>query len=255
MKYGVEIEELLSMKKYPQELHFEGDSSLLKRQKVSIVGTRKPSSYTRNAISQLAAELSRRGVIVVSGAAMGVDALAHKAAKVQNTIAVLPCGIKQRYPKINAQLIDDISEDGLTLSQFEEDFRATPYSFVVRNELVVALGEVLIVAEADLGSGSMRSVEFALAMNKPIYVLPHRLGESEGTNLLLSEGKAETILDINSFCDKFVKLEPKPLSSFLEFCKKRPSYDEVIAKYSNEFFEAELEGSVKVEAGVVSLSF
>lgn len=254
MKYDLEIQELLSMKKYPQELYYEGDTSLLNRKKVSIVGTRKPSTYTRHIISQIAAELSSRGIIVVSGAAMGVDALAHKAAKVQNTIAVLPCGIKQRYPKINAQLIDDIGEDGLIISQFEENFRATPYSFVVRNELVVALGEILIVAEADLDSGSMRSVEFALKMNKPIYVLSHRVGESEGTNRLLLEGKAEAILDIHEFCDRFVKKEQKPLSDFLQFCQKTPSYDEVIAKYSDEFFEAELEGSVKVEAGVVFLN-
>lgn len=252
MKYDLEIKELLSMKKYPQELHLEGDTSLLKRQKVSIVGTRKPSTYTRNMISQIANELSSRGVVVVSGAAMGVDALAHKAA--HDTIAVLPCGIKQRYPKINAQLIDNISKNGLIVSQFDENFRATPYSFVVRNEVVVALGEVLIVAEADLDSGSMRSVEFALKMGKPIYVLPHRLGESEGTNKLLLEGKAEAILDIQKFCDRFVIKEQKPLSDFLQFCQKRPSYDEVVQKYAVELFEAELEGSVKVEDGVVFLN-
>jgi len=91
-------------------------------------------------------------------------------------MTVLPCGINIKYPAINKNLLCDIEKQGLLLSQFKKDFKATPWSFVVRNELVVALGDVLIVAEAQLSSGSMRSVEFALKMNKDIFVLPHRVG-------------------------------------------------------------------------------
>jgi len=251
---NLQIPELTSMKKYPKNLSLEGDMSLLQRRKVSMVGTRKPSNYTRIMTSTLANTLAKYGVVVVSGAAIGVDALAHKGAKVANTIAVLPTGIKQRYPKINAQLIEDIKDEGLIMSQFDDDFRATKYSFLQRNEVVVALGEVLIVTEADLKSGSMRSVEFALEMEKKIYVLPHRLGESEGTNSLLLEGRAEAILDIETFCAQFGTLEQPQLSPFLEYCKKNPSYDEAVGRFPTEIFEAELEGSIYVENATVFLS-
>ena len=85
------------------------------------------------------------------------------------------------------------------MSQFTKGSPSTKYNFVLRNELVVALGDILIVTYADLNSGSMRSVEYALKMGKEIYVLSHRIGESEATNNLLSEGKAKAIYDIDVF--------------------------------------------------------
>ena len=190
------IKELSSMKKYPKELFFSGELSLLQKTKISIVGTRKPSKYTREYTQKLASLLSKRGVCIVSGGAMGVDAIAHSGAGSANTIAVLPCGIDIKYPSVNKNLLSDIEKNGLLLSQFEEGFKSRPWSFVTRNELVVALGEVLIVAEADLSSGSMRSVAYALAMGKEIFVFPQRLGESNGTNELLASGKAKAIYDI-----------------------------------------------------------
>ena len=191
------IEALDVMKKYPSKLYYEGNLALLKAKKVSIVGTRKPSKYSRDLTFKLSSALSKVGVCVVSGGAMGIDAVAHKGASSCNTIAVLPCGIDIKYPSINKNLLLDIEQNGLLLSQFDVSFRATPWSFVVRNELVVALGDVLVVAEAELKSGSMRSVEFALKMGKEIFVFPQRVGESGATNKLLLEGKAKAIYDID----------------------------------------------------------
>ena len=158
------IPALESMKKYPEALFYKGNLALLQRPKVSIVGTRRPSSYTRKFTYMLAQALAKRGVCIVSGAAMGVDAIAHEGAGVENTIAVAANGLDIRYPVVNQKLIEAIENNGLMLSQFKDNFRATGWSFVVRNELVVALGDILIVTEADLGSGSMRSVEYALKM-------------------------------------------------------------------------------------------
>ena len=75
-------------------------------------------------------------------------------------------GLDIRYPVINRPLIEGIENRGLILSQFNDGFRATGWSFVVRNELVVALGDLLIVTEADLKSGSMRSVEYGFENGK-----------------------------------------------------------------------------------------
>ncbi len=245
------IPELDSMKKYPQQLSCRGDMALLQRVKLSIVGSRKPSQYTRNLTYQLAQKLAGVNVCVVSGAAMGVDAIAHLGAGADHTIAVLPSGIDVRYPAVNKELIADIEQKGLTLSQFEEGFKATAWSFVLRNEIVVALGDSLIVAEADRDSGSMRSVEYALAMGKRVYVFPHRIGESEGTNELLVKGLATPIYDIDMFVSKFGTIAKVTDDPFLAFCIKNPTLDEAVEKFGSDVYTAELEGSIRVENGLV----
>jgi DNA processing protein len=247
------ISELQSVKKYPDTLYYKGSLDLLSRPKVSIVGTRRPNPYTRAITLELSKKLSHAGMVIVSGAAAGVDALAHEGAGISNTIAVLPCGIDSRYPARNASLIEAIEKNGLTLSQFEPDFTAREWSFVVRNEIVVALGECLIVTEADIGSGSMRSVEYALEMGKQIYVLPHRIRESAGTHKLLSEGKAIAIEEIDTFVAHITKsvLNTMTDSPFLAYCRTIPTYEEVIARFPSEIFEAELGGIVEVQNGRV----
>lgn len=92
---------LEGMKKYPSKLFYKGDLALLQRPKVSIVGTRRPSNYTRQFTYSLAKALSKRGVCVVSGVAMGVDAVAHSGAEEDNTIAVVANGLDIRYPAVN----------------------------------------------------------------------------------------------------------------------------------------------------------
>lgn len=249
------IPELDAMKKYPEKLYYKGNVELLNRRKISIIGSRKPNQYTQQMTHRLASELSRVGVCIISGGAMGVDAIAHRGAGSDSTIAVLPCGIDLHYPAVNKSLLANIESHGLTISQFELGFQATNWSFVVRNELVVALGDMLIVTQADLGSGSMRSVEYALAMGKKIYVLAHRIGESEGTNRLLAEGKAEAIYDIDAFAGTFgmVTSEIDKSDPFILFCAARPTYEEAMSKFPSEIFEAELGGVIEVCNGRVRL--
>jgi DNA processing protein len=249
------IAALEPMKKYPPELFFKGNLALLKRPKVSIVGTRRPSTYTRQLTYMLAKTLSKRGVCIVSGAAMGVDTIAHEGAGSNNTIAVVANGLDIRYPVINRPLIESIEKKGLLLSQFNDGFRATGWSFVVRNELVVALGDILIVTEADLNSGSMRSVEYAEKMGKEIWVLPQRLGESLGTNTLLLEGKAKVIQDVETFASRFGQaVESEMLKDdFFYFCQRSPTFDETVTKFGGRVYEAELEGIVTIRNGIVTL--
>jgi len=250
-----DIPELFSMKRYPEKLSYRGSLDLLHRPKISIVGTRRPNPYTRSITLELSKKLSLSGMVVVSGAALGVDAIAHQGAGAENTIAVLPSGIDVHYPAANAELIEAIEKRGLTISPFERGFDAREWSFVVRNEIVVALGDVLIVTEADIDSGSMRSVEYALAMKKPIYVLPHRLRESAATRQLLRDGKAEAIDDIDIFVALVSQKGRNAMddSPFFAFCRNAPTYEEVLAKFPKDIFEAELNGIVEVRNGRVYL--
>lgn len=250
------IVSLDKMKKYPKALFYKGDLALLNRPKVSIVGSRRLSNYTREYTYQLARALAARGVCVVSGAAMGVDTIAHEGAGAANTIAVVGNGLDIRYPAINKNLIETIENSGLMLSQFNDGFRATGWSFVVRNELVVALGDILIVTEADIDSGSMRSVEFALGMGKEIFVLPHRLGESMGTNKLLQEEKATAITDIEQFVERFGTSVQSSIDKdeFFYFCQAAPTFDETLDKFGDRVYEAELEGIITIHNGIVRLN-
>ena len=243
------------MKRYPSKLWYKGDTQLLGRRKIAIVGSRRPLGYTKTMVMRLAAALAKRGVAVVSGAAMGVDAMAHRGAGAENTIAVMGCGLNHCYPAVNAPLIEEMERKGLVLSQFEPGFKATPWSFVVRNEVVVALGEVLVVAQAERDSGTMRSVEFARKMGKKIYVLPHRIGESEGTNDLLKEGRAEAIYDPDSFASLFGSspTQEDDDDGFIAFCRSSPSYEDAVQRFGNRVFEAELEGLVAIRDGRVIL--
>lgn len=230
---------------------YSGNQDLLQRKKISIVGSRKPSKYSKMMIQKLSSLLAKQNVCIVSGGAMGIDAIAHNGAGVSNTIAVLPCGIDIRYPSVNKNLLNEIEKKGLLISQFEASEKPRNYYFVQRNEVVVRLGEVLVVGEADLNSGSMRSIELALKMNKKIYVLPQRIGESMATNKLVEENKAEFIYDIEKFVLDFVGKDAlhveKIEDEFMIFCSSNPTYDEVLARYPSRVFEAELNGDIQIK--------
>jgi DNA processing protein len=247
--------ELKDIKPEVKNLNYKGNLSLLKKDKIAIVGTRKPSQYTKEMVLRLSSSLSSKGVVVVSGAALGVDAVAHRGAN-GNTIAVMANSLDIKYPKINSNLIESIYQNGLALSEYEESTKATKYSFVLRNRIVVALSRALVIAQADLNSGSLRSAEYAIKYGIPIYVLPHRLNESLGTSMLLKEKKTQLIYDIDEFVNDFTKesiqisKQNSPISKidiFLEYCKNsNPTYEEAMIYDANSLFEAELEGKIAI---------
>lgn len=251
-KIDFKIDELKYMKKTPKEIFYIGNTELLKRRKISIVGTRKPSQYTKLLTHEISSKLSISGITIVSGAAMGVDAVAHNAAGEENTIAIAGTGLDIRYPAVNKKLIERIEKSGLMLSLFKADTPSQRYNFPIRNELVVALGEILIVTQADENSGTIRSVEYALGMGKKIYVLPHRLNESKGTLKLLEKGLAQPIYDMDKFVDDYGgKTKEKGDDEFLLFCESFPTYDEAMKIDPQKLFEYELSGKIKVENGIV----
>jgi DNA processing protein len=245
------IKQLDDMKKYPKQLYFKGDISLLKKPLISIVGSRSPNQYAKNLIGEISSKLANAGICIVSGGAIGIDTIAHNMAKSSNTIMVAGTGLDKRYPAINKNMIEDIEKNGLVLSQFEAGTSSFKYNFPLRNELVVALGEVLIVGYADINSGTMRSVNYALKMKKEIFVLSHRLNESNGTNKLLEDGAATAIFDIDKFVSRFSKIQNNDgaIDKFLQYCQNNPTYDEAINIYGAKVFEYELSGKIDIKNG------
>ena len=253
-KIDFHIKALENMNQYPSELFYIGNCELLNKKKISIVGTRRPNSYTKKFTYELAQKLSNQNICIVSGVAMGVDAVAHNGAGSSNTIAVVANGLDIRYPSVNKNIIKDIESNGLMLSQFAPNEEAKPYTFVLRNEVVVALGDILIVTQADRKSGSLRSVEYALKMGKKIYTLPHRLDESLGTQDLVKSGLAEVIYDIDEFINSLGYKSKETLNDeILEFCKSYPSYDDAVSKFGEKIFEYELLGKIQIKQGEISI--
>ena len=239
--------ELQNIKSPPKSLFFVGDETLLKKPKISIVGSRRPNSYTKEFTYKLAKELSKIGICVVSGGAMGVDAIAHQGAY-PNTIAILANSLEYFYPAVNEKLLSNIYQNSLALSEYEKDYKARPYSFVLRNRLVVGLSQALIITQADENSGSLRSAEFALKEGKKIYVLPHRLGESKGTQKLIEEKKAEIIYNFSTFISQFgTIIKSNNKDEILEYFQTNPSLDDALKKYGTKVYEYELDGKIEIK--------
>lgn len=253
-KIDFHIKEFDLLKKYPKELFYLGNTTLLKKKKISIVGTRRPSQYTKMITFKLAQELAKRDIAIVSGCAMGVDTLSHNGAGSSNTIGVVANGLDIRYPTVNKNLIMDIEKNGLMLSQFAPKEKARNYSFVLRNELVVALGDILIVTEADLNSGSLTSVDYALKMGKKVYTISHRIDENKGCLKYIEKGLIEPIYSLDNFLNNYKPLKKENYNDeFFDFCKKNPNYDDIVKIYGEKVFEYELEGFITVNNGIVSL--
>ena len=160
---------------------------------IAIVGSRKYSEYGRKITEKIISELE--GVTIVSGMAIGIDSIAHRAA-INNglkTVAVLGSGLDESviYPKINIQLSKDIvASGGALVSEMKPKERPTKYSFVKRNRIIAGLADVVLVIECEKVSGTRTTVRFALDYGKTVCAVPHNVDglNSEGVNEIISEG-------------------------------------------------------------------
>lgn len=250
-----EIFHKIPEKERAKQLYTVGNTSILKKRKIAIVGARCASKYSKTQAYLLAKQLSNSDFTVVSGAAEGIDASAHEGA-LPSTIAVMPCGLNICYPQANKNLIQQIYQNSLAISEYEADEKPRNYTFVHRNRLVVGMSEALVIVEADEKSGSMRSAEYALKYDIPLYVLAHRIDESLGTNKLLKEGIAKPIFCVEDFVKSLggkLFLE-ESLEEWALFAKNAPSVADFFARYGEKLYELELEGKVSIKNGAVKIT-
>jgi DNA processing protein len=141
---------------------------------VAVVGARLCSPYGLELASTLAGGIAAVGVTVVSGAALGIDAAAHRAALRADgdTIAVLGSGIDIPYPRRNRRLLDTIAEVGTVISEYPPGIRPVPRRFPARNRIVAALGRAVLVVEGATGSGSILTAEFAADLGREVLAVP-----------------------------------------------------------------------------------
>ena len=178
----------------PDILYVKGEFPLAEKY-LTVVGTRKPSSYGKDAVKTLIAGLRGLPVAIVSGLALGTDALAHEAALENNipTIAVPGSGLgdKVLYPAANRELAKRILQaGGCLISEFEENFKATDFSFPQRNRIMAGISQATLVIEAQIKSGTLITAKFATEYNRDILAVPGSIFSSlsEGPHMLIRLG-------------------------------------------------------------------
>lgn len=162
---------------------------------ISIVGSRKYTTYGKQSCEKIVTGLASYGVTVISGLALGIDAIAHKATLDAGgkTIAILGTGIddKSIYPAQNFQLAKDIiKNNGALISEFAPGTPALPYHFPMRNRIISGLSKGVVIIEASEKSGSLITANLALEQNKDVFAVPGPIHSesSKGTNNLIKQG-------------------------------------------------------------------
>lgn len=197
----------------PEKLWYRGTLPDENRPAVAIVGTRKPTSYGRAVTEQLAGKLAERGVVIVSGLALGIDSIAHKAALTAKgtTVAILPSGVDTPYPSTHRQLAEDIiASGGAIISEYPLGMPGLQHHFLERNRLVSGLADIVIVTEAATRSGTTNTVSHALAQGRDVYAIPGSVLSpmSSGPNQLIATGAAP-IIDIDHWIDQLFPRDTK----------------------------------------------
>jgi DNA processing protein len=183
---------------------------------ISIVGSRKATSYGLNVAEHLATSMAATGFQVVSGLARGIDTAAHRGAlKVDGkTVAILGSGLNRIYPKENRSLFTLIKNSGTIMSEFKINTRPFPYNFPIRNRVIAGLSTGTLVVEAEQRSGSLITARLAGEYNREVFAVPGsiRSTKSRGTHSLLKQGAklVENEMDMIDELYQFIHVHPKP---------------------------------------------
>jgi DNA processing protein len=175
----------------PWVLYCRGRESALRGPAVALVGTRKPTPYGKAVAERLAEDLAARGVVIVSGMALGIDGCAHGGAlKGGRTVAVLGSGLNVIYPRHHRRLADKIAESGAIVSEFPLDTEPFQANFPRRNRVIAGMSQAVVVVEAAEKSGSLITAQLALDEGREVAAVPGNITSptSRGTHQLLRHG-------------------------------------------------------------------
>ena len=190
----------------PETLYVRGSIEALSfNTSLSVVGSRKPTAYGRGVTELLTREVAQKGIPIVSGLALGIDSIAHKAALEVDctTVAVLPGGLERIYPTSHRYIAETIlKQGGALVSEYPEGTPPIRSNFIARNRIVSGLTSATLITEAAQRSGTLHTAKFALEQGRSVLAVPGPITSpySKGTNSLLSSGarivtEAQDILD------------------------------------------------------------
>ena len=204
----------------PALLYYKGNIDILSKSTLSVVGSRKFTTYGKNATEKIVSCLAEAGYTIVSGMALGIDTFAHKAALCSGgkTAAILGCGLDKPYPATNTNLFKKIVDSGgVVVSEYMPGMPPLRQHFPARNRIVSGDSTGILVVEAGIKSGALITARDGLEQNKDIFSVPGPIfGESSsGTNQLIKMGacvvtEGKDILEYYGFEAKQKKTELKP---------------------------------------------
>jgi len=189
----------------PTMLFYKGNADLNASKIIGIVGTRGNTDYGKQFTENLVKELASSGILVVSGLAFGIDAIAHKSALKNKllTIGVLGHGLDTIYPSEHSTLAKDIVTHGGLLTEFTSNTKPDKHNFPSRNRVVAGICDATIVVETGIKGGSMITAELANSYNRDVFAVPGRNTDpkSSGCNHLIKNNKAILLTDAQQFIE------------------------------------------------------
>ena len=186
----------------PAMLYVSGDTSLFKNPGVAVVGARECTRLGLDTAGRISAQLSKIGITVVSGLALGIDRQAHLGGLkgIGSTVAVLGCGLDIDYPSGNADVRYELERKGLVVTEYGPGVSARPGNFPVRNRIISGLSLGVLVAEAAHNSGSLITARLAGEQGRDVFAVPGPIGQPTftGCHRLIKQGAAlvESATDI-----------------------------------------------------------
>ena len=177
----------------PLVLYYKGTLPFWDAQpSIGIVGTRKCTPYGLCAAKRFGTQIAQCGGLVVSGGAFGIDTAAMQGALAakKTTVGVLGCGVNIAYPKSNAQLFEQVTENGCLLSEYPPGTKPNPWQFPARNRIISGICNGILVIEAPEKSGALITAENAMEQGRDVYAVPGNIDMDScvGSNKLLQEG-------------------------------------------------------------------
>jgi DNA processing protein len=173
---------------------------------MAVVGTRSSTTYGRQMVDEVAGDLARSGITVVSGLARGIDSLAHRAALRAGgrTLAVLGCGIDIIYPQEHTNLAKNVVERGALITEYPLGTKPEGGNFPPRNRIISGLSLGTLVIEAGKRSGALITADYALEQGREVFALPGNAAsrKSEGTNRLIQEGAAKLVMSVEDILEE-----------------------------------------------------
>lgn len=210
-------DQLRKIKKPPKQLYLKGNIKLLQTPGIAIIGARKCTKYGEKMTKKFSKELSLKGLTIISGMAKGIDSFAHieSLESTGNTIAVLPSGLNEIYPKENIKLYNKILENnGLIISEYDENVKADSRKFLERNRIITGLSIGILVIEGGHRSGTSVTAKLAKEQEKNIFCIPSSLENLKGItpNKLIKEG-AFLVTELEDIINKYSELKLENITS------------------------------------------
>ncbi len=196
---------LLNCYDSPVLLYYKGTTDLNSAKIVSVIGTRNHTEYGKQLTETLIKDLAAHDILIVSGLAYGIDAIAHKAALKNNlpTVGVLAHGLDQVYPSQHKSLAKDMIRQGGLLTEFRSRSKPDKHNFPTRNRIVAGMSDATIVIETGIKGGSIITAELANGYNKDVFAFPGKTtdAKSAGCNWLIKQNKAMLLTNADELLD------------------------------------------------------